>query len=369
MNIAFIGLRGIPAQYGGIESFVEEVAVRLSAKGHKVTVYSRHRYASSDERFKSISIIWVPSIKFRLLESFVHSFASVVHTLFNKYDIVHLHCFMAYFTLPLLKLFKKRVVITMHGPAWLNISYNRFSRIVVLMAAKLGMKFADCVTSVTKTNADTILRFSDTCIHFTPVGINMNQVSVPLEIKRRWCLDKNGYILFLGRLEKVKRVDWLINVYKNADCKFNLVIAGDTTDHSYKKFLKELAVDDNRIIFTGYVKDKLKSELLSNCKFFILPSYVEGLPVALLEAMSYSRVCLASDISAHRSIITDGKNGFLFKSDDFTDLVSKMNMILSMQPEQLQFIGNNAALFVRENFDWDNTVSKLERLYFEVAGV
>jgi len=366
LRIAFIGLRGIPARWGGIEAFVEETASRMAQKGHKISVYSRDN--KEFNALKEINIIHTPTIKINRISSIVHGLTSFFHAIFKNYDLIHLHGYMSYFSIPLLKLFGKKVIITLHGAAWENVSYNKLSQNIIKLATYIGIKFSDRVTTVSLPLKEEIEKLYGVEVILIPPGTGLKEAISPAEILTRFNLETHKYILFLGRLEKVKRVDWIIKAFKSIDFPGNLVIAGDSQDHNYKDSLYSSSREDKRVIFTGFAEGKLKKELLSNCLFFILPSYVEGMPVSLLEAMSYGKVCLVSDIPVHKWIIEDSQTGFLFNSNSFEELVTKMKNIISLPSETLTKIGAHAKIFVQDKFNRDAATELLEDLYFRVVG-
>lgn len=367
MNIAFIGLRGVPAKWGGIETFVEATSARLAQKGHHIVVYSRKDMSSQFDGYNKLDVIYTPTIKIKKVSSIVHAFISSLHAAFQRYDVVHLHAYMSYFSIPLLKLFRKKVIITLHGAAWKNISYSKLERSIIKFASLIGIKLSNAVTTVSLPLKKELEELHKMNILLTPVGTNsMNYFSRDYALAQ-FNLRPNKYILFLGRLEKVKRIHWIIKAFRHINPCINLVIAGDAEDRGYKDYLYELSKGDKRITFTGFVEGKLKEEFLSSCLFFVLPSFIEGMPVSLLEAMSHRKVCLVSDIPAHKWIIKNYETGFLFKHDSFEDFLGKMRNLINMPHEAISKIGTEAQRFVETNFDWDVTANLLEDLYSQVV--
>lgn len=366
MKIAHIGLRGIPAQYGGIEVFVEEVATRLKEKGWDVYVYSRRSNSCITDLHKGVHIVNLPTIKIRRFETTIHSIISALHAIGKKVDLIHLHGYMSYFVIPLLKICGKRVVITLHGAAWENISYGVISRFITKFAAVLGILLADGVTAVSLPLKDELSKKYKRNIVLTPIGVQESNRFSTLEILSKYDLMPDEYILFLGRLEKVKRIDWLIRAYLKIEPNYKLVIAGDSNERNYKNYIKNLARFNKNIIFTGYVKGRLKDALLSNCRFFVLPSIIEGMPVSILEAISYEKACLASDIPVHKWLIEDLITGYLFKTNDFDDFVKKLKILITLDIETIKEMGRLAYASAQNRFNWDETVSQLSLLYCKI---
>ena len=366
LKVGFIGLKGIPAGWGGIETFVQEIAIRLAKRGHDINVYSKKEKYNQYQNFKELNIINSPTINIIPIESLVHAFTSSFHAISKNYDLIHLHGYMSYFTIPILKLNKKKIIITLHGAAWVNPSYNKLGKTIIKLASIIGIKLSDAVTAVSLPLKEEIEKHYRVKVTLTPIGSHYTIPVLPHEIIEKYNLEPNRFILFLGRLEKVKRVDWIIKAFNHINSSLNLIIAGDSQNQNYKNYLYNLSNNNKRIIFTGFVESKLKDELMSNCLFFVLPSFVEGMPASLLEAMSYGKASLVSDISAHKWLIKDSQNGFLFSHTDYNNFVEKIGNIVTMPVGTLSKIGIQAREFVRNKFNWDATANLLENLYFRI---
>ncbi len=332
-----------------------------------MSVYSREINRKNREIHGGIKIIYVPTINIRSIRSIVHSLFSSLDSVFKGIDLIHLHGYMSYFSIPFIKLFRKKVVITLHGAAWKNPSYNKLQRRIIKLAMLIGIKLSDCVTTVSLPLKKELENLYNVDIVLTPFGITVINKTPSEQGFNRRKLRLNTYLLFLGRLEKVKRVHWIIQAFRHIDAPIKLVIAGDSQDRVYKNYLYKLSSTDKRITFPGFVQGDLKEDLLRNCLCFVLPSLVEGMPVSLLEAMSYGKLCLVSDISAHKWIIKDCETGFLFKHSSFDDFVNKMRKIINTPHEALSKVGSEGQRFVESNFSWDSTVSLLEDLYLQTA--
>jgi len=368
MKIAFIGLKGIPAKWGGIEVYVEEIAKRLVQRGHEVTVYCRKWFTENYDTYAGIKIVKTPTIKTRATDALLHGFTSSLHALFKNYDIVHYHGFASYYASIFLKFSEKKLVVTMHGTAWDLPKWGYFASAVIKGANFLGINMANRVTTIAPFLKDFLEKTYHKKVFLTPCGVNIQLKRQPQTIYEYYGLKGNDYILFMGRLDSVKRIDWIINAFRMLPCKDNLklVIAGDigpSDGLGYKSYLLKLANSDRRIIFTGFQSDNIKEELLSNCVLFVLPSIVEAMPVVLLEAMSYGRPCLVTNIPAHQWIISDGENGFLTNKDNFNEFVHKLAMIFKMNHSTLENLGEKARNTVKEKFSWDKTVDLFEEIY------
>lgn len=368
MRIAMVGLKGIPAKWGGIEVYVEEVAKRLVQKGHRVTVYSRKWFTESNESYAGIRIVRTPTVKTKSTDALFHGMTSSIHAAASECDIVHYHGLASYFFSILPRMVGKKVVVTMHATSWVEPKWNKLAIKSLKTAVNMGIGVAHAVTTISPELKDFLGTISRRKVILTPPGVSIGIYREPRNISRDYGLGTNGYILFMGRLDTVKRVDLLIEAFKALSLPtMKLVIAGDpgpSDGLEYKNRLIEAGGCDKRVIFTGFQSGIIKEELLSNCFMFVLPSLNEGVPIALLEGMSYGRPCLASDIPAHRYIISDGANGFLANGDSFDDFKQKLATIITMDDSDLKALGANALEFVRNNFSWDNTIDRLEETYY-----
>lgn len=202
-------------------------------------------------------------------------------------------------------------------------------------------------------------------VAYIPNGVNLPERLPAQLIAEQYGLREGGYLPSLGRLTPEKRVDWLIEAYREvAPAGVRLVVAGGSSaTDEYVARLHWLAGDDPNIIFTGYVTGQLKEELLSNALGFVIPSALEGLPIALLEAMSYGLPCLASDIPPHREVISAGTSGYLFAAGSKEDLVRQLRYILGAPAEELNAVGAAAREHVRVEYDWDRVVDQVEAVY------
>lgn len=373
MRIAQIGLKGVPAKWGGIELFVQEIGKRLCKRGHEIFVYSRKWYVKEKvEYYDGMRIIITPTIRSTATDAIVHSFISTIDALSRKVDIIHYHSQGSYFSSIIPKIFKKKIVATIHSTDWLNPKWKGLPSLILRTGKNLITKTANAITIT----APHISEYIGRNYHITHCGAEIKNEVPPINIYSKYNLEKEKYILFIGRLEPQKRIHWIIQAFNKLLIKYDklremkLVIAGGSSDKiekDYYRRLKEISKDNPKIIFTGYVSGIIKDELLSNASFFVLPSIVEGLPISLLEAMSYSRVCLVSDIAPHKYIISDRENGFLFKYNSFDDFLNKMEEILVSYPaEKLWSIKAKAKTKVEKEFNWEKTVDVLENIYLSL---
>lgn len=368
MKIAVIGIRGVPASYGGVEKHCEEIYSRLSEKGHTITIYGRKNYLKDQQKiYKGIKIKNLWTFKAKGLEASFHTLMACVFELFNDSDIVHFHaqgpCLFAW----IIKMFnpKKQLVFTCHGIDWHRNKWNKLSQLLIKLGEKASGTIFDSQIVVSESLAE---YYRDNYENCNPVvitnGSNSPVVNNLNEIFEKYNLEKNEYIIFVGRLVPEKAPHKIIEAFLKTETDKKLVIVGDSagTDE-YVNFLKDIAQKDNRIIFTSYLYGNDLAEIYSNAYLYISTSELEGLPLTLLEAMSYGVPVLVSPISPHKEIIEEEEYGYLFNSNSFDDIKDKLQNILSMDENQLKEMGQKGLKQINKNHNWDAITKKLEMIY------
>jgi glycosyltransferase involved in cell wall biosynthesis len=377
MRIAFIGQKGIPAVFGGVEYHVDELAGRLVRRGHTVHVYVRAWYtAGRPHYYKGVRLVYTPTVKTKHLDAFVHSLTSSLHALNSSYDIVHYHAIGPSVFCWLPKLRGRKVVVTLHGLDWKRGKWGGAARVFLKCAERTAVYLPDKIITVSRDQQAYLDQKYGKKAIYIPNGVNPPGPHPGTRtIAEKYGLRGRDYLLWLGRITPEKRVDWLVKAFKELKPAVRLVIAGGSDSGGYERSIRRAAADEKRIIFTGFVHGKEKQELLGNALCFVTPSYLEGLPIALLEAMSHGLVCLASDIPPHREIITTGVDGFLFRSESYADFVKEVKLLLAgcatagtgkPGTGALRAMGKKAALRVKRDFNWDVIADQTERVYCEI---
>lgn len=364
MKIVFMGLKGMPPRFGGLQFDAEEIGRRLVDRGHGVVVYCRRWYSGRTTEHRGMKLVMTPTLPWRPTDTIAHSFTSTIHALTSRPDVAHFFAYGSYFFVPFFRLFGIRTVIRLNGIPWENISYSRLAQLVQKSAVSIGMRFADAVTAESMPLKRRFEEDYGVPVTVTPVGATVREPLKPHLIKEKFGLDGGDYILFLGRMERGKRPDWIIKAFREAAPPgVKLVIAGDTKCLDYKDEVAELAGQDGSVIIPGYVNGDLKEELMSNCRLFVLPSVSEGMPTSIMEAMGYGRCCLVSDIAPHRWLIEDGKEGFLFDAGSYADFSESLSRVLALPDGEIRKRGGEARKSVAVRFDWDEIVRLIEAVY------
>ncbi len=357
---------------GGIEVVVEELSTRMVKLGHQVTCYNRGGHHVSGKEFdgkklrecEGVKLKTVPTINGKGLAAVSSSFFAALACALGKYDVVHIHAEGPAAMCWLPKLFGKRVIVSIHGlDHRRSVKWNKFARKYILLGEKNAVRYADEIIvlsrGVQQYFADTYGRKTV----FIPNGVGRPNVLPAKLIKEKYGLDKDSYILFLGRLVPEKGIQYLIKAFKQIDTDKKLVIAGGSSDSDeFMQELTRLAADDPRILFTGFVQGHMLAELYSNAYVYCLPSDLEGMPLSLLEAMSYGNCCLASDIAECAEVLED--KGVLFQRGSVESLKQKLEELFQ-HPEQVGRYREEATKYICDKYNWDDVVSKTLLLYYE----
>jgi len=373
VRIAFIGQKGIPVTFGGVEYHVDRLSTELAGLGHDVTVYVRNWYTDKNKKdHEGVRLRHVPTIKGKHLDASVHSFLCSIDCLFGKYDVIHYHAIGPTFFSFIPRIFGKKVVSTVHRRDWETEKWGRFAKTFLKWGELISVKIPGKTFVVSHVLKRYIKEKYDRETIHIPHGIDMPEKKAPDLIKEKYGLQGGDYVLFMGRLAPEKRVDWLISSYLSLfpqgseDSNIKLVIAGGSSaTPEYVEKLEEMSGHNPGIIFTGYVVGTEKEELLSNALLFALPSHLEGFPIVLLEARSYGLCSLVSDIPPHLEAVHTGFDGLLFDSRDQADLTQKLRTLIE-DPEQAKLYGKNAYEAIQKRPEWREVAERSAAVYQEM---
>lgn len=370
MKIAMFGHKRIPSREGGVEIVVEELAVRMAKKGNQVTVYNRkgHHVAGKEfeqtkkiKNYNGVKIKTVFTFQSSKLNAVVYSFLAALKTAFGNYDVVHIHAegpaSMAFIP----KMFGKKVIVTIHGLDWQRSKWGGFATRFLKWGEKNAAKYADEIIVLSKNVQQYFIDTYGRKTVYIPNGIEKPVIKNDNEIKAKYGIEKNEYILYLGRIVPEKGIHYLINAYNQISTNKKLVIAGGASHTGeYMAQVKELAKINKNIIFTDFVQGEILEELYSNAYVYCLPSDLEGMPLSLLEAMSYGNCCLTSDIAECTEVC--GENAKHFKKGNTEDLKKQLNSLLNNENEVLNY-KKNAADYVLSKYNWNDITNKTLNLY------
>lgn len=368
-RIAMFGQKRIPSREGGIEIVVGELCSRLAKNGHYVVCYNRKGHHVSGARYDSelcseyegVHLKMVPTIEKRGLAAISSSFFATLACAFGKYDVVHIHAEGPAIFCWILKLFGKKVVCTIHGLDHERAKWGTIASKCILLGEYNAVRYADEIIVLSKNVQSYFKQKYGRSTTFIPNGVSRPQTKVANVITKIFGLEKDSYILFLGRLVPEKGIQYLIEAFKTLKTDKKLVIAGGASDtDDFVKKLKENAKDDERIVFTGFVQGTLLDELYSNAYIYVLPSDLEGMPLSLLEAMSYGNCCLVSDIPECIEVVEN--KALIFHRGDTEKLREQLQYACN-HPSEVQRLKEQSATFICNKYNWDDVVTRTENLY------
>jgi len=356
-----IGSKGLPATYGGIERHIEEIGRRLAARGHDVTVFGRKPF-SRDGTHLGMRIRVLPSIPTKNLDTATSSFAACMPSLSKDFDIVHFHGIGPSIFAWIPRLARKKTVATIHALDYRQRKWGAFARIMLKMGERSAVRNTNAAIAVSRLMTDQLSGKYSKKVHYIPNGANLRSApdfrdSSSLDLK------SGGYILTVGRFIVEREFHTLITAFSGIDTEMKLVIAGDERfEGEYARRLREIA--DPRVIFPGYVSGGKLDELYAHCRFYVLPSLVEGLPISLIEAMSFSKPVLISDIPENLEVA--GGVARTFARGNRSDLARALKEMIELGEDEKTAMGKKGRKRVIGEYDWDRITDSTESLYLDL---
>lgn len=370
MKIAMIGHKRIPSREGGVEIVVEQLAERMVARGHEVYAYNRKGHHVSGDKendlkevdlYKGIHIITTPTFEKKSLNAFVYSVLATIHALFQKYDVIHFHASGSCAMIWLPKLFGIHTIATIHGLDSQRAKWGGFASKYLQFGEKMAAKYADELIVLSEGNRKYFKDMYGRNATLIPNGIDPQEIKEAKLIRERFGLERKSYILFLARIVPEKGLHYLIEAFKNIETDKKLCIVGGTS-HSdeYVEQVVKMAEDDPRIMFLGFQQGTALQELFSNAYLYVLPSDVEGMPISLLEAMSYGNCCVVSDIVENASVVED--KGITFEKGNVKSLEKELKNLLEDE-RIVHMLKKESREFITKKYNWDEIVDKTIQLY------
>lgn len=376
MRIAMLGQKGIPAHSGGIEQHVDVLSSHLAARGHEVLVYCRRSYvhpdvhrtcdarnpADGDETPTSCSgvrRIFRPSIPTKHLDAITHTLAGTIDVMLRRADVVHYHALGPAALAPLARLAGLPVVVTVHGLDWQRAKWGPFARRCIRFGERMAAANARRLIVVSPVLREHFAEKYGVPAEFIPNGVMPMQRRGP-DRMLSYGIEPGKFLFSVSRLVPEKGLHYLIPAFRKLDTDLKLVIAGGGGfDADYERCLHEMA--DERVVFLGPTDREFVAELFSHARLFVLPSDLEGMSIALLEAMNMGVPVLVSDIPENACVVEDA--GFTFRAGDVVHLGSVLADLLA-DSSQLDEFGEKASRHVAP-YQWPAVAEQLEQAYFD----
>jgi glycosyltransferase involved in cell wall biosynthesis len=363
LRIAFIGGRGVISKYSGIETYYEEVGKRLAQMGHEVTVYCRNHFTPALAEYNGMRLVRLPTIRSKHLETLVHTLLSTTHALTQKYDVVHYHALGPALFSFLPRLLGRKTTVTVQGLDWQRKKWGRVAAAVLRLGERASVHLPSGTMVVSQTLQRRYRETHGAEVFYVPNGGVLRDRSEPRKILE-WGLDPGKYVLFLGRFSPEKGCHLLVEAFEQIKTDVKLVMAGASSYcDDYSRELRTHASD--RIRMLDWVSGETLDELLTNAMVFVLPSDLEGLSLALLDAMGAGLCVLSSDVPENREVV-DGA-GFTFQRGDAGDLADRLRYLIA-NPAVREAAGRTAKKRIKDQYQWQRVAEDIEKAYFKVMG-
>lgn len=364
MRIAIAGTRGIPANYGGFETFAEELSIRLVQRGHDVTVYGRSNFIRIPERkYRGVRLVIFPTVRHKYLDTPVHTFISTIHAIFQKFDVI-LYCNSANAIFTFLpRLFCTRVALNVDGLEWKRAKWGFLGKTIYRFSEFLATFLPNCIVTDAREIQNYYRKKFNKLTICIPYGAPEKKIETG-DTLRKYGLTKGEYVLYVSRLEPENNAHVVVQAFEKVKTNYRLVIVGDSP-YSVDYVRQVKSTKDPRIIFTGFVFGQGYGELQSNTYCYIQATEAGGTQPALVDAMGYGNCILANDVPQHREVL--GEAGVYFSVREPNDLNQKLQYLLD-HPEQVRQFQAKALQRVREKYSWEKVSLDYERLFFQLLG-
>jgi glycosyltransferase involved in cell wall biosynthesis len=364
MKVMVLGIRGLPNVPGGIETHAEQLYRRIAKLGCEIEVIVRSPFVPPDvRRVAGIRVrrIWAP--RRTGLEAFVHSFLGLIYAAFARPDVLHVHAIGPAIVAPFAHLLGLKVLVTHHGPDYERDKWGAFARAVLRTGERFGMRYSDARVAISNNIAEHVRKNYGVDCDLIPNGVVVPQKRVGKAHLETFGLKPGRYFLHVSRLVPEKRHIDLIDAFKAARTPgWKLALVGGIGADEYSRQVVAAASDPD-IVMTGFQNGEALEQLYAHAGAFVLPSSHEGLPIALLEALSYGLRVLASDIPAHLEVGLERSS--YFRSGDLDSLRRGLEGIMRAPNDPSARAARRD--LVRREYDWDRIAAQTEAVYERIA--
>lgn len=360
-----MGSRGIPATYSGFETFYEQLAVRLAARGHRVTVYNRrHHYSNPVTAFKGVRIVTLPAIRSKHLETLSHAFLSMCHAVFSGHDIFYMVIVGNSPLCVLARLLGRKMILNVDGADFARDKWQGFAKTYLRWSEKIAARFADVVIADSRVIEQRYRELFQRETVFIPYGANPHPRALEAghtELLERFDLRSGEYILFVSRMTPENRAHVLIEAWKQSGSRRRLVLVGDAPYvDDYKQRVAALC-EGTDIVLTGYLIGEDYRRISTHCRYFVLPSGIDGTRPVLLDQMAFGNCVVVRDTPANMEVLGDAGLSF----SDADDVASLAQMIRRLDDDDttVHAMRQRAMDRVSSTYSWDAVTDQYEALF------
>jgi glycosyltransferase involved in cell wall biosynthesis len=363
VRVAFVGGRGLVNKYSGVESYYEQAGHELARLGHEVTVYCRSYFTPPISTHNGMRVRRLPTIRSKHLETVVHTLLSTAHAMASDYDVIHYHCLGPALFSFLPRLAGKKVVVTVQGLDWQRGKWGRIASRVLRWGEAAAVSSPASTMVVSRTLQQYYRQQYKRDTIYVPNGATLAPRRLPRKLIE-WDIVADNYVLFLGRFSPEKNCHLLIHAFEKLNTGMKLVLAGGSShSDAYVKSLR--SHESARIRFLPWVAGVDLEELLSNAALFVLPSQIEGLSLALLDAMATGVCVLTSDIPENNEVVEGA--GFTFRRGDQVDLERMLDLLIH-DPELRHQSAVRGRERIQGQYLWPEIARSIEKAYYSVLG-
>ncbi|MGD1911741.1 MAG: glycosyltransferase family 4 protein [Rivularia sp. (in: cyanobacteria)] len=370
MKIAVIGAKGLPPRQGGVEHYCAEVYPRMVAQeGHSVDLFARSSYTNSswfeNYDYEGVKVISLPDVGMRGVDAFITSALGALATTGKKYDIVHFQALGPSLFTSLSRIAtKSKIVVTCHGLDWQRAKWGNFSTRLIQMGEQTAVRYAHGIITVSDALKTYFLQtYGRETVYIPTAPASYTRSDPDFAYGRKLGLTRSQYMLFLGRLVPEKRPELLVEAFRKLQpSNWKLVLAGGVSNtKSFTSKLLNTVARDRKIILAGELRGTRLAEIVRGAGLFVLPSDVEGLPMAMLEAMREGVPVLASNIPPHQQLIA-GRRGRLFEAGSLESFINELSWV-TQNSTHMAAMAHNAQKYVNVNYSWDCITNQTLKLY------
>ena len=363
LRIAFIGGRGVISRYSGIETYYEEVGKRLVQMGHDVTIYCRSYFTPPSVQHDGMRVLRLPTIRSKHLETVLHTLLSTAHAVSGRYDLIHYHALGPALFSAIPRLWGVKTAVTVQGLDWQRKKWGRLASAVLRLGERASVTLPNATMVVSQALRQRYRELHGLDAFYVPNGGLLRNRSRPRKILE-WGLQPGRYILFLGRFSPEKGCHLLVEAFEQLETDVKLVMAGASSYcDEYSRGLRTHASEKIRML--DWISGETLDELLTNAMIFVLPSDLEGLSLALLDAMGAGLCVLTSNVPENREVV-DGA-GFTFQRGDAHDLADRLQFLIA-NPSVREEAGKAAKRRIQEQYQWEKIAHDIEAVYFSMLG-
>lgn len=372
MKIAVIGAKGLPAKQGGIEHYCQEVYPRMVERGHSVDLFARSSYIDSpwleQYEFRGIRVISLPCLKVRGLDALTSSALGAIASSNTQYDIVHFHAMGPSLMTWIPKIASSaKVVVTCQGLDGHRAKWGKFSSYMLRQGENAAVRFADELIVVSQNLRSYFMEtYGRETVYIPNAPAKYCESDTAFSYGTSLGLQQKRYILFLGRLVPEKCPDLLIEAFQTLRPPgWKLVLVGGVSDTGqFVSQIVDMAAKTTDVVLTGELHGSYLAEIVRGAGLFVLPSQLEGLPLAMLEAMQEGIPVIASDISPHQQLTAEGR-GMLFKTGDIESCIRCLAWALD-HPNEMAAMARNAQIHIQAHYNWNHIADETLRVYTKI---